>query len=115
MKILQWLKFWLWFKKPAPIELPVMSVIQADHVMTQSDNTRRIRMHCQFKGGGVWNKARMQGKEAMAHCYSDAVLKNIDSLVTDASILALNNAQILKLHAVVSDFTQKLDEEIRVR
>ena len=113
MKILQWLKFWLWFQKPVivlpgkPLDLPV--------AMVQSDAVRRIRLRCHFNKPIGWNKHTAFEKERLADNYLKEIKSHVEHLLTKASLLALNNEELSRLHSVAVELLSKINEEVKVR
>lgn len=113
MKILHWLKFWLWFQTPVvvlpgkPLDLPV--------AMVQSDAVRRIRLRCHFNKPMGWNKHTAFEKERLADTYVKEIKSHVDHLLNKASLLALNNAELAQLRSVAVGLVNKIDEEVKVR
>jgi hypothetical protein len=113
MKILQLLKFWLWFaKQKEVIHLPIGN--QPILSITQTDAVRRIRLRVHFNKPLGWNKQTAFEKEKEAKKALDNLSLCADEM-SKISLIALPNKELIELHSLLRKLSESVQAELGVR
>jgi hypothetical protein len=79
--------------------------------ITETDQARQKRLDAQFNSLEGWNKDSPAAKEADADRILCKLEIQIDSLVNNTSLVALDNVDLLELYVKVANLAALIDAE----